>query len=545
MGEAEPEDRAAAVEPHQEEESWWAMGLLASATGLVASILLSLILVIGLMMNFGPLTSLERAGADWGMAYFTNFKPQDEFKHHMVFLDIDLATCRAFKPGAPSTCETQKPVTADMIVQLVTALESSKAAEVVIDVAPFETKADLELLKQKLPCQGETWVIAPVYGRPEANGNGTQLAGDPEMDIAPSRASRCVRLASFLSTSDPTIYDGVERAYPPATSITGLADQPVIPSAALLAATVLDEPRRRAIDCQFYKLACVDAPNLQKVGLDQLAALDHATAPVPIFYSLPSLALPDPDHISDKALKRRLELRRQSLLDIGYERQVSGDYLIAPAAQPGENSPGPQFRADKRFEGAIVFIGSSLASAQDVHQTPMGPMVGSEHLINVSRAFAALDWTRPFSARLDIGVLLELKIAGALVGALCLTPIWLLTFFIAHSVEQRRWFVRVLAGGAITAIFVAGLGLVAFIEVRHLAENLEQSLATGRQVDILTPILALGLEGYLIGAKVVERGIERGILWVIASLKAGALSLWKLARQSPNSEASPVDENIS
>jgi hypothetical protein len=92
---------------------------------------------------------------------------------------------------------------------------------------------------------------------------------------------------------------------------------------------------------------------------------------------------------------------------------------------------------------------------------------------------------------------------------------------------------------------VAGLGLVAFIEVRHLAENLEQSLATGRQVDILTPILALGLEGYLIGAKVVERGIERGILWVIASLKAGALSLWKLARQSPNSEASPVDENIS
>jgi hypothetical protein len=113
---------------------------------------------------------------------------------------------------------------------------------------------------------------------------------------------------------------------------------------------------------------------------------------------------------------------------------------------------------------------------------------------------------------LDLAKEFAAKASGAAKGSAAMLAVWMAIFWVWSQVKARSAAWRALGRVLVTAAFVLGLGALATLEFLDASDNLRDSLGVGRSVDVLTPILMLGLDGYVEGLKVATGAIEHGLL---------------------------------
>jgi hypothetical protein len=167
------------------------------------------------------------------------------------------------------------------------------------------------------------------------------------------------------------------------------------------------------------------------------------------------------------------------------------------------------------FNDAVVIIGSSDANARDWHETPLGAMTGPELIVNAARSFMMFDTPaeESFASRLKHKFILSFECAFLFL------PCWILVWSMAayrqkagSGVARGMWSIGMalvfLAGTAWTII---GIGLW----IMEAPDQLKESGAV--PADVLTPALAVALEGFAEGTvvfiKAVERRFDSGIAW--------------------------------
>jgi CHASE2 domain len=506
---------------HARPGPWWANALISSLAGLFVALLVTAATVAG--RDLPMFRALERVGSDIGMAYFWTFRlDEGGLSPNYVFVDVDADTCAAFQPARPKDCARDRPVSAALVVDFVRAMRASGAAVVIVDIAPFAEAADREALRDAAAGPDGPWIIAPAYGRPGPDRAHLTLTGDAARDPTRGLAAGRLRLASFVTATDPESRDGVIRQYAVFTPLDrGAGPQPV-PSAPYLAAAYLNPKRAAAADCTYYRVGCAKPPSTPGQGL--LPSSDKALMR-PVFFTLPSLALLDPTPLPPGSEKDRLSRNRQVFLEMGY-RRLSAKSLLDP------RDTTPTFRTDRAaFAGHLVVLGSSLPSALDLHLTPLGQMTGSEVILNATRAFAAAQQAPASRPEGGFWPRFQDKAGGALKGSLAMTVVWLAIFFLWSHARAAGRAARFGAGVASVVVFAVGLSLVALSELSDAADNLSRSLATGKQVDVLTPVIALGLEGYVEAIKVLGQSAEQAVSRTLAATLAVTTAIGAFVRR--------------
>jgi hypothetical protein len=516
--------------PHEDPAdrlSWWARAMLASAVGFLFALFITIVLSLGLLFDFAPLKSLQRTGVDYGMRLFIAFAPvldprlnSKQPRSHapsFVFFDVDEGACRAFRPANPELCRADKPVPPDLIVAFVRAARAVHPAVVVVDVAAPDDTGDREKLRAELAAPENPWIIAPVMTRPSEDKDELTIFGDPAKDITPTRAEGRLRLASDATSSDPEAGDGIVRRFAIASPLVdpGTASR-WLPSVPYLAAMLSDPATSADADCAFYGQRCGAARHPAKFFSPAENDLRKKPPVNRIFFSLPSLVQ---RHDLQGPLQRRYK-------DI-YVRHDASDYLTDK--KPYERS-GAGFTLNSSFAGKIIVLGSSLDAGQDIEPTPVGTLHGAEIIINSTRAFAEfapLVETGPgdsFGARASQTFAdFLIRADGVAHGALVLTIFWLAIFGVLHLTQGRDRALRLGANAAVAVLFLTGMFVAVLVEVQHAAEGLHDSLTVGRPVDVLTPLLGLGLEGYTEAASLVTGGLEYVLIGTVLATASGAV----------------------
>jgi hypothetical protein len=497
--------------------AWWRRALLASATGFLFSLLLAVAMAIGLLLDIPPMKTVQRAGIDFSMRLFVSYSDRLDPTLHdrsgakvspgFVFFDVDRRACEAFSGTKGPDCQVEKPVPVALVTDFVRAAGQGGVKIVVIDVAPPSDAAERSALREALVADTGPWIIAPLYGRPAGTADPLMISGDPKREILPERSGGRLRLASVATISDAQAGDGVVRRFPMVSRLVD-PDGRVrwIPSAPYLAAALAREDTASATDCAFYGRNCRAGAGPPLGGFDP-GRLDPARTPTPvnrIFFSLPSLA---EGEFQDKLAWRYHDV---------YRRRVASNYLR-----------GGRFDLEGMLTGKIVVLGSSMAAARDLHPTPIGTLSGAEIVINAARAFAEFSplieedeaaFGRRLTARAQD---LLTQGAGIMRGAILLTPFWLAIFWILAQARGRRRAVRLAARLAAALLFATGMVALVLVELHNSARSLHDSLTLGRPVDVLTPLIGLGLEAYAEVAVLVTRNLEHAILLAAAALKPG------------------------
>ncbi|MFM9914943.1 MAG: CHASE2 domain-containing protein [Rhizobacter sp.] len=534
-------------------DRWHFRALVTAAGGVLFATMLAALLVTLQAWRVPPLRALEQAGIDAGMWAYANVGGLGEpaaragaAPLRYAFVDVDRAACEAFLDGAPaSACATDNPARSALVIDLVRALRSAGAKVVVVDVAPPAAQAERERAAwlAALAAPNGPWVIAPVFARPSDEcGDGLSLRGERAHDITPAHAVGRLRLASVATLLDAELGDGVLRHYPMASRLLVDGQAPRwIPTVPMLAAALARGADAAEIDARWYAppvpaaaSAALDCgasrpaqPALQPIPADNrfdAGATAGTPAVVRFFFSLPGLSLQDEAH------RRRAEQRHLSV----YER-YEASRLVEPSCnhrldaqalpQPGCFGVRPAL-----FEGKVVVIGASSATALDIVQTPVGPMSGAEVLVNATRAFAEFPaitlpsgWTLWFK-----------KLGGMAVPALLALITWLLIHGAwdalgarQAALQQRgrssaaRW-TGALRIPAVVLLFVAGFVAAGWLELRDMVHELSQAHSHAEPVDMLLPVVAMGLEGYAEAAKwadrVIEHRVEPAVDWVYRRL---------------------------
>jgi hypothetical protein len=493
--------------------SWWSKALLTSAAGVVVSVIVAAITVAGLRLDLGPVIALERAGADAGMRLRATFHLDRAQAPDYVFVDVDETACAAFRRERTDAerlgaCRTGTPMSIELVADFVGAVSRSGASVAIIDLATLQSDADLERLGIALASGSGPPVIVPFPGR--AGREGDELIHEAPATwtrTLPSLGAR-LRLAPFETMTDPAAGDGVIRGYP---AFLGVKRGEVVtsePSAPYLASRLV---RARSAD---------PSP---ATSSDAAADRDAFAGRLwPIVFTLPSLSLQSPSHNEADRLRQERDINRWTASH--YRRLLASELVVEGRGR---------FSASAFPEGAVVVLGSSLPSGLDQHLTPLGLMTGSELILNATRAFAAVPSPEALRPRADLWTDLELKLGSALRGGLLMTGIWLAIFLVWDRVRRRGRALRLAGRAAAGFLFICGLLAVGLLELRDASAELQRSLAAGRHVDILTPIVALGLEGYAEGIRLLTHAIERGLLTLVGSavamLRSGLafFSLWR------------------
>jgi hypothetical protein len=529
---------------------WWLRGLLTAATGYVFSLLLSAFLVVLAIFQFGPALSIERQGIDLAFRLYTvfpvlfgNTDPR-QTRHGYVFLDIDRAACYALSGPQAESCDTQQPVPVAVLAPVVKAVRMScvvgaspavKAdrcrppAVVIVDVAPPKSADERSLLRSALTGAFGPWIVAPTESRPGPSVTSVRL--DIGKQIIPGLKADRVRLAPVSTFEDPTADDGLIRHFPIVFEMSQAGESrthflPAAPFLAALIAEAADNPAAQSniatVDCRFYNAndrACDKGLNRVIVGRkayalagpNDLQHLEEIGLLNRIFFSLPTLAGSD-DSTSTADAFRGL-----------YER-----YRVSQMLGPDDQVHIPHHLLD----GKIVVIGSSAVSVNDWHATPLGAMPGAEIILNAVRAYAEFAPVEQISSEAPLGVrlhdawrsFLEKAWAASLV-AVFLAFAWMaiayLTGWGAALLGIRRLLVQLLCG----AIFAVGIGLGLWTEIVVHAQALREGARAGRAVDFLTPLFALGLEGYADAAKVILANLEFGLTALSVALASYASRL--------------------
>jgi hypothetical protein len=459
--------------------------------------LISLLVVVGLRWGVPPFSALERAGGDLGarMLWVGGF--DENLSPGYIFVDVDEEACVAHPPPDPGDCRTGKPISAALIARFVRDIRSQGAQIVIVDVSPFEREDDRALLREALVAPDGPWIIFPQDGRPI--GPSGAMRWDPATDLVPQGAAGRLRLASFVALTDADAGDALVRRYASSTPFfTDGGARRIVPSAPALAAMLLEPADAQQADCMYYR-HCSGIPPTAREG-----------PPAEIVYSLPSLAMLDADapELDDAARSRAIRIETH-FASLGYSRLIASKLLKAGNGQ---------FAFNGQATGKVVVFGSSMPSAMDMHATPLGPMTGSEVVINAVRAFSRRQAPpATFEAQAPPGWAREFVVkAGAAVrGGLAMLPFWFGIHWVLRPPRRRgrrsRTSVVIRHAGA-AAIFVLGLGVSLLVALSDAAEELRHSMALGRTVDVLTPVLLLGLEGYVEALKALLALIEMALL---------------------------------
>jgi len=372
------------------------------------------------------------------------------------------------------------------------------------------------------------------------------IHGDRAADIVPTHAEGRLRLASVATILDPKLNDGVVRHYPAAARLL-LDGEPArwMPSAPLLAAQLAMADMAQAADRRYYFTPAPATANSARASCGAAAGASSPAAADPASV-IPARSLFDPWNAQSPPLlkffnslpalstlqgaeQRRMEARLTPLYE-RYEASRLIDFancrhrLDAQAAeQPGCFAVRPDL-----FAGKIVLVGSSSATALDRVSTPVGAMSGAELLLNATRAFG--EFPEPHAP--GFFAMWESK----MLGLLLLAPIALLSWMAIHALAARarrvdlarfgpvarRWLGFALRSGttlAIVAIFIGGTLLAVAIDLKMLIGELSRATVNPEPVDMLVPVVAMGLEGYATAAAIVEGWLHRPTAAIVAVLQ--------------------------
>jgi len=152
----------------------------------------------------------------------------------------------------------------------------------------------------------------------------------------------------------------------------------------------------------------------------------------------------------------------------------------------------------------IVVLGSSQVQGGDWHATPLGAMTGSEIVLNATRAFIEFSPLREGTGASPAGrqILQGLnafmaKFKGIVIGALIMTLCWLTIFGLNGRMKRRGRLSSLLS----VLLFVGFMGALFVLEVFAGLGALRGASGPVQAVDLLTPVVALGLEGFAEAAR--------------------------------------------
>lgn len=528
-----------------------------------------------------PMRWLEQAGIDAGMWLVANvgwFQADAAVAPALryAFVDVDRSACEAFADGEPaSACATGNPARSSLVVDLVRALRAAGAAVIVVDVVPPAAARERAAWLRELGGGGGdtgAWVIAPVFARPsDACADGLSIHGDRNHDIAPAHAAGRLRLASVATRLDAEAADGVLRHYPMASRLHLDGEAPRwLPTVPMLASMLARGADAAEVDALWYgpalppaAHACGAAPAPappaappRPLPSDNRFGADVGSTPAPavvrFFFSLPGLST------LDDGARRRVEQRHAAV----YERFEAGRLLEAncthrldPQAEP---RPGCFGVRRELFEGRVVVVGASTAAALDRVQTPVGPMSGAEVLVNATRAFAEF----PAQRAPDGWELLGRKLVNLLLPAGIALLAWIPIYLLCDRLRAReavlagqgrqapRRLLALCRGTAAVAIFLCGMAVAAWVELRGLVAELSHAATNAEPVDMLLPIVSMGLEGYAEAAKSIDALLHRPAAAMVGLLagpllaaRGAAAARWRGWRQAaappPPAHAAP------
>lgn len=515
---------------------WGLRAILATVAGFAISLLVTIVTVSGQAMGIPFLKALERAGGDAGMQLAWSFELDKSLSQGppYIFVDVDPGACGKLRHDGSATaeqaCQTDRSVSAALVADFLRAAAGSEARVVILDVAPFESPEDVQTVRSAVHQWAGPYILAPLAGRPGMDGDQPIFIRRGEADLAPSGRMGRLRQVSFQATTDPAADDGVVRGYGLTIETRFGGQARLTPSAPWMAALLLHDKTQSAADCLYFATDCARAT---EAGRAELRRVNDPAFRAPIVFSLPSLAVPaarrmaagdDPDPAETRQ-DRRWSLNADWFAANGYERLVASEVL----SDGNGHFPREIFKS-----GALVVLGSSAPGAMDLHPTPIGTMAGSEIVINATRALSSrIGRTVRQPTFLDMA--LE-KIGAAFQGSAVMLCIWLIIFGLASRLGSGVGLGWRLAGRVlIVFVFIAGMAATAYQELLGAADDLAVSLPSGRPVDILTPIVALGVDGYAEAVKHLSRTIEGG------TLRAGRFLLSLFTRAPAAKQQDQID----
>ncbi|MBU1346841.1 MAG: CHASE2 domain-containing protein [Alphaproteobacteria bacterium] len=494
----------------EDPEPWWNKALVAALAGLLFSLVMSALFSLGSAFRIAPLVAVERAGIDFGMMAYTAFsgRPQQTTDDpRYVFVDVDRAACEAFSE-APEACVGGRPIPPALTVAFARAVRGSGASVVLIDVRAPEDEEERARLADAMTATDGPWMIASLGVRPRRSTRQMEVVAEPETLLGPSdraalRRGRLV-LAPFVTSTDAFAADGIIRHYPLLEQVHGLggaAEPRGLPSAPFLAASLTDPANAEAILCRYYAETGDTCASSGRPGATADIRFGERTdMRNRIFYSLPSLA-------AAGAEQGRVYRDRY----LGFYDRIDASALL-----DGDGFSWPP----ELMQGAVVVLGTSAPEGHDWHVTPVGPMAGPEILLNAIRAFSEYSPLSEPSVTATAGERFAaawrgfaIKVGAMTSGTLIMLVGWFAIFWISDCWTAAPRWVR---QAACVTIFLVILLVTAMYELFSGIASLERNAQVSEATDLLTPLLALGLEGFAEAARTFAQASEALVAWALA-----------------------------
>jgi len=425
-------------------------------------------------------------------------------RNNFVFVDIDAEACHAVAPNDP-LCFSRSPAVAEAASRVVRAVLTAKPKLVIIDTplsessSPAGADEDLEAMHDAV----KSSAIPVLAVLPAEKIDAQQLMASPQLIPVPLRDNVIKFAPAFLKRGR----DGSEvaRVYPKAFPVITNGHCQLQATLPFQAAQIL----RNAPFAQ--DAAC---PSLLKESSHPLGEHEEEDR---FLFTLPSV--PARGGLANVDRRDRAHLERRI-------RTYSGLYdhfLATELMDVGAPTPALK-RLANRIEGRTVIISSSTSLANDLHQTPFGPMSGAEVILNATRSFAAdLDLKEPS--------LFE-KIGKEAIIAFLISPAFFLFWWLENLTEARirsvptgkevrglKLQLHVMCLRSLIVVMFAGtIALAVAILMFINAVFVHQGVTLHKSIDVLTPLLSLSLEGFAEGSLFIISALHGGVERVRAGL---------------------------
>ena len=522
----------------------------------VALVLLAEVPVIG-----GAFRAVERVGVDTGMllhTWFVQRRLEDRLGANgalepaYTFLDIGDAACidfhqaksKAEAPSGPANaaqpCRTSHPATPEILRKVLDWVVSKSGAHprvIVVDALLDESSVNPPNPQSSSAgsiAGFDVPIVAIAPGRWSGQGRTMRLSGVSEGSVLPGSAVTV--WASAWDFVDPMVDgDASVRRYWPAQLVQAqsndVADR-LIPTIGFAVAALASDKQSamslfrsmasEAFDCHTADVLALAGRFKLDPRLLCTAGYRGDTSGAPpilgqvILFSIRSLATAQAGR-TDTGLRTSNDL---SLADAIYRHvPVSFDPFTGNMRSLDANW----------FHDAIVVIGTSASSGNDWHQTPIGSMSGAELIINAARSFR----TFPSLERESLWTHLAHKVVLSLEAAVAFSLFWWAIWAIsACRGRSERFWVRWLYDAGIVLVFAFGM-LVTIVAIAALqTTGLTRIVHEGYlPSDVLTPVLAVGLEGFAEGAKTMLERLEWLAQPITAALAATTVGFGKAVRK--------------
>lgn len=479
---------------------WYVHAIVHWLTGVSFAVVLALCLIVAgpqLPGLRGFLHNVEERGIDYAMRLRVAVEPparSDDF----VFIDIDAPYCtsvltaqNAAQPPSPEdkqapkakpgpsfedNCKQRSPTKPAVVAAALTRALQANPRLIMVDAPLWDASGQplpskvINALEAALAARRTVPVVAASPYRPIGGvGEGaTDLTGAPT-NLGPS-----LQFAPTWTWGSAADTDSVVRDYPATVEDDARGKQPVR-TLAFLAASEIDPKASEGCRGNGGRL----------------------------LYTLPSLVPPDPAALPDAGAPYEGRY-------VGhYDRYLASKLLSADDATVASD-----------LGGRMVIIGSSAVNALDRHESPLGPMAGSEIHLNALKSF--LDCKTGFVTEPTAWAEVSHEAQIISVGSLPFLAFWLGYFWLWSRAVGARGRALVMplfgASGFILAVLAAML-LAVFVTLCHVARG----AAEGFSLEFFTPIFALSLEGFAEGARWlidrIESAVEQVVVAVIGAVE--------------------------